>query len=186
MTTQTDRVRRSFVMDEAVAILARTPATLDALLRGLPDGWIVAHEGGDTWSPFEVIGHLIHGERTDWVPRVRIILEQGEARAFDTFDRFAQFAESEGRTLASLLDELATLRQDNLRELAALRLTDADLDRRGRHPGLGVVTLRQLLATWVAHDLDHVVQISRVLARQYADEVGPWRAYLRIISGTQG
>jgi hypothetical protein len=186
MTTQTDRVRRSFVMDEAVAILARTPATLDALLRGLPDGWIVAHEGGDTWSPFDVIGHLIHGERTDWVPRVRIILEQGEARAFDTFDRFAQFAESEGRTLASLLDELATLRQDNLRELAALRLTDADLDRRGRHPGLGVVTLRQLLATWVAHDLDHVVQISRVLARQYADEVGPWRAYLRIISGTQG
>jgi DinB family protein len=186
MTTQTDRVRRSFVMDEAVAILARTPATLDALLRGLPDGWIVAHEGSDTWSPFDVIGHLIHGERTDWVPRVRIILEQGEARAFDTFDRFAQFAESEGRTLASLLDELATLRQDNLRELAALRLTDADLDRRGRHPGLGVVTLRQLLATWVAHDLDHVVQISRVLARQYADEVGPWRAYLRIISGTQG
>ena len=173
-------------MDEAVAILARTPATLDALLRGLPDGWIVAHEGGDTWSPFDVIGHLIHGERTDWVPRARIILEHGEARAFDTFDRFAQFAASEGRTLANLLDELATLRRENLRELATLRLTDADLDRRGRHPELGVVTLRQHLATWVAHDLDHVVQVSRVLARQYSDEVGPWRAYLRIISGTQG
>jgi hypothetical protein len=186
MTAQIDRTRRPFVMDEAVAILARTPATLDALLRGLPDGWIGAHEGGDTWSPFDVIGHLIHGERTDWVPRARIILEHGEARAFDTFDRFAQLAISEGRTLASLLDELAALRQENLRELATLHLTDADLDRRGRHPELGVVTLRQHLATWVAHDLDHVVQVSRVLARQYSDEVGPWRAYLRIISGTQG
>ena len=186
MTAQIDRTRRSFVMDEAVAILARTPATLDALLRGLPDGWIMAHEGGDTWSPFDVVGHLIHGERTDWLPRVKIILEHGDARAFDTFDRYAQFAESQGRSLAGLLDEFAALRQENLRELASLGATDADLDRRGQHPGLGVVTLRQLLATWVAHDLDHVVQISRVLARQYADEVGPWRAYLRIISGTQG
>ena len=173
-------------MDEAVAILSRTPATLAAMLRGLPDGWILAHEGENTWSPFDVIGHLIHGDKTDWMPRARIILEQGEERAFDKFDRFAQFAASEGRTLASLLDELATLRNENVRELVALRLTDADLDRRGRHPELGVVTLRQLLATWVAHDLDHVVQISRVLARQYSDEVGPWRAYLRIISGTQG
>jgi DinB family protein len=186
MRAQTDRTRRSFVMEEGVAILARTPATLDALLRGLPDGWIVAHEGGETWSPFDVVGHLIHGDRTDWVPRARIILEHGEARAFDKFDRFAQFAVSEGRTLASLLDEFSTLRQEKLRELAMLRLTETDLDRRGRHPELGVVTLRQLLATWVAHDLDHVFQISRVLARQYTDEVGPWRAYLRIISGTQG
>lgn len=186
MAAHTDRTRRPFEMDEAVAILARTPATLDALLRGLPDGWTAAHEGGETWSPFDVVGHLIHGERTDWVPRARIILEHGEAKAFDTFDRFAQFAASEGRTLASLLDEFALLRQGNLRELAAMRLTEADLDRRGRHPGLGVVMLRQLLATWVAHDLDHVAQISRVLARQYSDEVGPWRAYLRIISGSQG
>jgi hypothetical protein len=186
MTPEANRTRRSFVTEEGVAILARTPATLDALLRGLPDGWIVAHEGGDTWSPFDVIGHLIHGERTDWIPRARIILAHGEARAFDPFDRFAQLAVSEGRTLASLLDEFAALRQDSLRELAALRLTDGDLDRRGRHPELGVVTLRQLLATWVAHDLDHVVQISRALARQYSDDVGPWRAYLRIISGVQG
>jgi hypothetical protein len=186
MTAQIDRTRRSFVLEEAVAILARTPATLDALLRGLPDGWIAANEGGDTWSPFDVIGHLILGERTDWVPRVKMILEHGEARAFEKFDRFAQFALSQGRTLAILLDEFALMRQENLRELASLRLTDADLDRRGRHPELGAVTLRQLLATWVAHDLDHVVQISRVLARQYSDEVGPWRAYLRIISGTQG
>jgi hypothetical protein len=186
MTTQIDRTRRTFAIDDAVAILSRTPATLDALLRGLPDSWIAAHEGGETWSPFDVIGHLIHGERTDWVPRAKIILEHGEARAFDKFDRFAQFAVSQGRTLASLLDELAALRQENLRELMALRLTEADLERRGQHPELGVVTLRQLLATWVAHDLDHVVQISRVLARQYSDEVGPWRAYLRIISGAQG
>jgi hypothetical protein len=185
MTTQTDRTRRSVVLEEAVAILARTPATLDALLRGLPEGWIVAHEGGETWSPFDV-GHLITAELDDWMPRVKRILEHGTSVAFDKFDRFAQFALSHGRTLASLLDELASLRQENLRELAALRLTDADLDRRGRHPELGVVTLRQLLATWVAHDLDHVVQISRVLARQYSDEVGPWRAYLRIISGAQG
>jgi hypothetical protein len=186
MTAQTDRTRRSFAMEEALAILARTPGTLDALLRGLPDDWIAAHEGGETWSPFDVIGHLIHGERTDWMPRARIILEHGEARAFDKFDRFAQFALSRGRTLASLLDEFATLRRENLRDLASLRLTDAHLDRRGRHPELGPVTLRQLLATWVAHDLDHVMQVSRVLARQYSDEVGPWRAYLRIISGAQG
>lgn len=173
-------------MDEAIAILSRTPATLDALLRGLPEGWIVAHEGGETWSPYDVIGHLIHGERTDWVPRARIILEHGEARAFDRFDRLAQFAASKGRTLGSLLDEFATLRRDNIHALSSLGITAADLQRRGRHPELGVVTLGQLLATWVAHDLDHVVQISRVLARQYSDEVGPWRAYLRVISGTQG
>ena len=181
-----DRTRRPFVVDEAVAILSRTPAALDAMLRGLPAAWIAAHEGGESWSPFDVVGHLIHGERTDWMPRARIILEHGEARPFDKFDRFAQFAASQGRTLASLLDELAGLRQVSVRDLVALRLTEADLDRRGRHPELGVVTLRELLATWVAHDLDHVVQISRALARQYTDAVGPWRAYLRVISGTQG
>jgi DinB superfamily len=184
--TPSDRTRRPFAMDEGVAILSRTPATLDALLRGLPDGWIAAHEGGDTWSPFDVLGHLIHGDQTDWLPRARIILAHGEARAFDKFDRFAQFEHSKGRTLASLLDEFALLRARNLRELAALQLTPADLDRRGRHPELGPVTLGQLLATWVAHDLDHVIQISRTLGRQYSDAVGPWRAYLRIISGTQG
>ena len=182
----TDRTRRPFALDEAIDILGRTPAALDALLRGLPAAWVTAHEGGDTWSPFDVVGHLIHGERTDWMPRVGIILDHGENRTFDRFDRLAQFAESASRTLDGLLDEFARLRQDNLRALTALRLAPQDLERRGRHPALGVVTLRQLLATWVAHDLDHVVQISRVLARQYSDEVGPWRAYLRIISGTQG
>lgn len=186
MPQQVNRTRRTFTLDDAAAVLARTPATLDAWLRGLPEEWITAHEGGDTWSPFDVIGHLIHGERTDWVPRAKIILEHGESRVFDPFDRLAQFAESEGRTLESLLDEFAALRQHSLRDLAALKLTDADLDRRGRHPAFGVVTLRQLLSTWVAHDLDHIVQIARVLARQYSDEVGPWREYLRIVRDTQG
>jgi hypothetical protein len=183
---ESTRTRRTFALDEATAVLARTPATLDAMLRGLPDGWIQAHEGGETWSPFDVIGHLIHGEQTDWVPRARIILEHGETRAFDKFDRFAQFELSKGRTLDSLLDEFAVLRRANLRDLAALEITEADLDRQGTHPGLGVVTLGQLLATWVAHDLDHVIQVARAMARQYSDAVGPWRAYLRVISGEQG
>lgn len=175
--------RRAIVLAEAVSFLARTPAVLEALLRALPDGWVAANEGGETWSPVDVIGHLIHGERTDWLPRVKIILESGEARPFDKFDRFAQLA-SEARPLPDLLDEFALLRQESLAELAALNLAEPDLDRLGRHPELGVVTLRQLLATWVAHDLDHIVQVSRIMARQYSDEVGPWRAYLRIISGT--
>jgi hypothetical protein len=186
MTTDTTRTRRPFTMAEGVAVLSRTPATLDAMLRGLPDGWLTANEGPDTWSPFDIVGHLIYGEETDWVPRAKIILGHGEAKAFDPFDRFAQFARSKGRTLPSLLDEFAKARKHNLHELDALRITEADLERRGTHPELGTVTLRQLLAAWVAHDLDHVVQISRVIARQYSDEVGPWRAYLRIISGTQG
>lgn len=186
MSTETTRTRRPFVLDEGMAILSRTPAVLDALLRGLPDGWISAHEGGETWSPYDVVGHLIHGERTDWLARVKKILEHGESEPFEPFDRFAQFAESEGRSLPSLLDEFRALREENLRRLQSLGLTEADFDKRGRHPAFGIVTLRQLLATWVAHDLDHLMQISRVLARQYSDEVGPWRAYLRIINGSQG
>lgn len=180
-----DRARRPFRLEEAVAILSRTPATLDTMLRGLPDGWIAAHEGGDTWSPYDIVGHLLHGERADWIPRARIILEHGETRAFDPFDRLAQFAESEGRSLATLLDDFAEARRQSLTALAELRLADADLDRRGTHPAFGTVTLRQLLATWVAHDLDHIMQIARILARQYSDEVGPWREYLRIINGRQ-
>jgi hypothetical protein len=181
-----DRSRRAFDLEEGIAILTRTPGTLDRMLRGLPDGWIRAHEGGDTWSPFDVLGHLIHGERTDWVPRARVIMEQGESRPFEKFDRFAQFEDTQGRTLDSLLDEFIVRRRESLRQLAELRIGPADLDRRGTHPALGTVTLRQLLATWVAHDLDHVVQVARVIGRQYTDEVGPWRAYLRIISGQQG
>ena len=186
MTTNSERTRRPLVLGEAIGLLARTPATLDAMLRGLPDAWIVAHEGGETWSAFDVVGHLIHGEQTDWMPRARIILEHGDARPFDRFDRLAQFKASAPRTLDSLLDEFAALRHRSLDELCALGLTSADLDRPGRHPELGPVTLGQLLATWTAHDLDHVMQISRVLARRSSDQVGPWRAYLRIISGAQG
>jgi hypothetical protein len=181
-----DRTRRAFDLKEGLAILTRTPGTLDAMLRGLPDGWIQAHEGGETWSPYDILGHLIVGERTDWVPRARIIMEQGESRPFEKFDRFAQFQEFEGRTLGSLLDELIVRRRESLRQLGELRIGPADLDRRGTHPALGTVTLRQLLATWVAHDLDHVIQIARVIGRQYTDAVGPWRAYLRVISGEQG
>lgn len=181
-----DRTGRSFVLADAIAILQRTPPVIDALLRGLSDDWVTADEGAGTWSPFDVVGHLIHGERTDWMPRARIILDHGESRPFDRFNRSAQFDESKGKKLADLVDEFAMQRRRNLKELAAMQLTDEDLDRRGRHPELGVVTLRQLLATWVAHDLDHIMQISRVLGRQYSDEVGPWRAYLRVISGEQG
>ena len=184
MTRHTHPTRRPFVIGDAVAVLARTPAVLHELLHGLPDDWTTANEGVDTWSPFDVIGHLIHGERTNWLPRAKLILEHGETRAFEPFDPSAHFRESEGRTLASLLGEFATVREQSIRELEALRLTSADLDRHGRHPAFGLVTLRELLATWVAHDLDHIVQISRVLARQYSDEVGPWRAYLRIIRET--
>lgn len=184
MVTRT--TRRPFDLEEAVAVLSRTPAVLEAMLRGLPDGWIHAHEGGETWSPFDVMGHLIHGERADWIPRARILLDHGESRAFDRFDRFAQFRDADGRSLDALLDEFAALRRESLRQLHALGLTSADLERQGRHPELGVVTLANLLATWVAHDLDHVAQVSRVMARQYADEVGPWSRYLRIISGNQG
>ena len=182
MNETIDRTRRPFTTAEGTAILSRTPAILNAWLRGLPDGWTTAHEGGNTWSPYDVVGHLIHGEQTDWIPRARIILEHGETRAFEPFDRFAQFGASAHRSLESLLDEFADLRGANVQALESLRLTPDDLERRGLHPELGVVTLGQLLATWVAHDLDHLNQISRVMGRQYTNAVGPWKAYLRIVN----
>ena len=177
---------RAFVLEEALSILSRTPATVDALLRELPDGWIAAREGENTWSPLEVVAHLIHAERTNWMPRAKFILEHGESRPFEEFKRFAHLETAKGRTLADLLDEFASVRRQTLDELAALGLTDVELARRGVHPALGSVTLRQLLASWVVHDLDHLVQISRVLARQYSDEVGPWREYLRIVRDVPG
>lgn len=170
-----------FQLDDSLEILRRTPATLDALLRGAPDHWIHADEGESTWSPFDVVGHLLHGEETDWIPRARIILEQGEARAFDPFDRFAQQKKSAGKTLTDLLDTFARRRAENLDVLRLWELTEADMAKRGRHPELGTVTLGQLLATWTAHDLSHVAQISRVMCRQYTSAVGPWRAYLPIL-----
>ena len=170
-----------FSLGEAIALLSRTPSTLDALLRGLPDSWVRCNEGKDTWSAFDIIGHLIVGERTDWMPRLRIILESGEARPFDPFDRFAQLKESQGKSLEQLLDDFAELRRKNLAALQALDLQDEDLSRRGTHPALGVVTVSELLATWTVHDLNHLYQISRVMAHQYRDAVGPWIAYLGVI-----
>lgn len=171
----------AFVLDEGVAVLARTPAALSALLSGLPEGWTEATEGGDTWCPHEVVGHLIHGEDTDWIPRARLILEHGEGRPFDPYDRLAQRARFAGAPLADLLALFARRRAENLEVLAGLRLTPADLARAGAHPALGRVTLGQLLATWVAHDLDHLVQVARIMARRYTDEVGPWKEYLRVV-----
>lgn len=169
-----------FDLTEAVAILERTPASLSALLTGLPERWVTATEGPGTWSPHDVIGHLIHGERTDWMPRVRHILA-GERRPFDPFDRRAQFTESHGKSLTELLATFTDLRHDSLQALRSYNLTSADLDRTGQHPAFGEVTLGQLLSTWVVHDLDHFVQIARTMAKVYSAAVGPWTAYLSIL-----
>jgi hypothetical protein len=186
MTTSLKMTRRRLTIADATVLLSRTPGTLNAWLRELPADWLAGNEGGESWSPIDVLGHLIHGERTDWMPRVRRILEHGDTVAFDKFDRFAQFRDFVGWSVPQLLDEFQRAREASVGELQTLALDDAALDRPGRHPELGPVTLRNLLATWVAHDLDHVMQIARVMARQYTDEVGPWRAYLRVISGSQG
>lgn len=170
----------TFDLDAAVPVLSRTPEVLDVLLRDLPSAWVLGTEGPGTWSPYDVVGHLIHGERTDWMPRVEHLLAQGEAVPFPAFDRFAQFEASSGQSLPELLEVFRDLRHESLRRLTALHLTAADLERTGQHPEFGRVTLSQHLATWVAHDLDHLVQIARVMGRQYTEAVGPWRKYLRI------
>lgn len=171
-----------FRLDHATDILGRTPATLDSLLRGLPDEWALSNEGPDSWSPFDVVGHLIHAEEADWIPRARIILEHGERRAFEPFDRVAMFEHSKGKSLGELLDRFGRLRAESLRELEAMSLTPETLAKRGLHPEFGAVTLGQLLSTWVVHDLGHVGQITRVMAKRYGEAVGPWRAYLPVLS----
>ncbi len=168
-------------LQHTISLLSRTPAALNSLLRDLPETWTLRNEGENTWSAFDVIGHLIHGERTDWMPRARMILQAGESQTFEPFDRWAQQRESHGKSLAQLLDEFARLRSENLRELRALNLQPRDFERRGRHPALGVVTLSELLATWAAHDLTHLHQISRIMAHQYRDLVGPGGAYLGVM-----
>jgi hypothetical protein len=174
-----------FSLAEATAVLSRTPATLDALLRGLPDVWVRCNEGKDSWTAADIVGHLISGERVDWMPRVRNILENGEARAFDPVDRAAHLHLKEGQDksleVGRLLDDFARLRRENLATLRALNLRPEDLKRRGRHPALGVVTLSELLATWAVHDLTHLHQLARVMAHQYRDAVGPWSAYLGVL-----
>jgi len=173
-----------FSLPESISFLSRTPATLNTLLRGLPNAWVRCNEGKDTWSAFDIVGHLIVGERTDWMPRVRIILENGEARPFDPFDRFAQFKESQNKSLEQLLDDFTRLRRENLAALQTLKLQPEDLCRRGRHPALGAVTLSELLAAWVTHDLTHLHQLSRVMANRYREAVGPWSAYLGVLQCT--
>jgi hypothetical protein len=172
-----------FDLSKAIPVLERTPTVLRAMLAGLPSAWIESTEGPETWSPYDIVGHLIHGERTDWIPRARLILVQGPERRFAPYDRFAQFHESQGKTLTDLLDEFTELRAQNLATLVSWQLTDAELRLEGEHPAFGPVTLRQLLSTWVAHDLGHLAQVARVMARQYREDVGPWRAYLSIMDG---
>lgn len=168
-------------LHQTIALLARTPPTLNALLRDLPGSWTLRNEGAQTWSAFDVVGHLIYAERADWMPRVRTILESGETRAFEPFDRLGYTRESQGKSLPQLLDELDRVRSDNLDQLRRLNLREEDLERRGRHPVFGAVTLSQLLATWAAHDLTHLHQISRIMAYQYREAVGPWTPYLGVM-----
>lgn len=170
-----------FDLTNGAAILARTPGTLRAMLSGLSPDWTDATEGPETWSPYDVVGHLIHGERTDWIPRAKIILAQGPQRRFVPFNRFAQFEESRGKSLGNLLDEFSRLRAENLATLAGWKLSEEQLALGGEHPELGPVTLRQLLAAWVTHDLGHIAQSARVMAKQYTEPIGPWRAYLTIV-----
>jgi uncharacterized damage-inducible protein DinB len=167
--------------DAALEILSRTPATLHALLHHLSVPWTRLNVGAETWSAYDVVGHLIHGEKTDWIPRARIILHAGESQPFESFDRFAQFQESQGQSLEDLLEKFAHLRRKNLKALQQMNITPEQWEWRGTHPELGTVTLRQLLATWVVHDLSHIGQIVEVMAKQYAIEVGPWKAYLPIL-----
>ena len=171
-----------YSLERSYEILERTPAVLQSLLAGLSDGWLLHNEGPETFSPYDVIGHLVHGEKTDWVVRTKMILEFGNAQTFERYDRFAQYEESKGKSLQQLLDEFAAIRKENMRWFRSLNLTEADLDRKGMHPVLGDVTLKNLLATWVVHDLTHIAQITRVMAKQYKEEVGPWQEFFRILN----
>ena len=170
-----------FEIENAVAVLSATPGTLRALLGGLSDRWTSSSDNSDSWQAFDVVGHLIHGEETDWITRARIILEQGENRTFVPFDRFAQFDNSKGKSLSDLLAEFEEARAKSLSELQSWNLTDEQLELKGMHPELGEVTLGQLLATWVVHDLNHIRQIATAMARRYDAEVGPWKEYLSIL-----
>jgi hypothetical protein len=170
-----------FNLDDTIALLARTPGTLNTLLRDLPESWTQCNEGGDTFTAYDIVGHLIHGEHVDWIPRLRIILEQGESRPFDRIDRFAQTRESQGKSLPQLLDEFARLRQQSLDTLRSFKLSPADLAKRGTHPVLGTVTLANLIATWPAHDLTHLHQLSRIMAHQHREAVGPWTKFLGVM-----
>jgi hypothetical protein len=168
-------------LDYSIALLSRTPRTLDAWLRSLPETWTHSNEGAGTFTAYDVVGHLIYGDREDWVPRARRILEFGEAKPFDPFDRMGHVKQSEGKSLDQLLDEFSKVRAEALDQLRALNLASLDMQRRGRHPALGTVTMSELLATWAAHDLTHLHQLSRIMAHQYREAVGPWVEYLGVM-----
>jgi hypothetical protein len=172
----------NFTLEKSYEILERTPTVLRTLLSGLSDDWIMNNEGPETFSPYDVMGHLIHGEKTDWRERTVMILEHGTEKTFVPFDRFAQFEASKGKSLTNLIDDFEKLRLDSLTWLKSLNLTEEDFNKKGTHPALGQVTLRQLLSTWVIHDLTHIAQITRVMAKQYKSEIGPWIEYFRIMS----
>ena len=171
-----------YSFESSCQILERTPQVLRSLLSGLSDEWVMNNEGPETFSPFDVLGHLIHGEKTDWRERVNMILEFGTSKSFVPFDRFAQYQESGGKTVNELLDEFERLRNLNMQWFTSLKLSETDLDKMGVHPVLGMVTLRQLLSTWVIHDLTHIAQITRVMAKQYKQEMGPWLEIFRIMN----
>ena len=170
-----------YKLTEAIEMLERTPFVVEQMLSGLSENWVINNEGPDTWSPYDVVGHLIHGEKTDWIPRMLIVLSDGGDKKFVPFDRFGQFSESKGKTLQQLITEFKEVRKQSLDTLKSKKLTDADMNKTGIHPAFGTVTLKQLLATWVVHDLAHITQIARVMAKQYSAEVGPWKAYLSVL-----
>lgn len=172
----------TYNLQDAIEILDQTPKTLRVLLSNLSEKWTHRNEGDNTWSAFDIVGHLIHGEKTDWIPRTHIILSESVNKTFEPYDRFAQFKSSKGKTLSELLDQFQILRQQNLDELSHLNLSEEQLQLKGTHPELGEVTLKELLATWVTHDLGHIAQITRVMAKQYKNEVGPWTAYIPILN----
>ena len=172
----------NFTLEKSYEILERTPTVLRTLLSGLSDDWIMNNEGPETFSPYDVMGHLIHGEKTDWRERTVMILEHGTEKTFVPFDRFAQFEASKGKSLTNLIDDFEKLRLDSLTWLKSLNLTEEDFNKKGTHPALGQVTLRQLLSTWVIHDLTHIAQITRVMAKQYKSEIGPWIEYFRVMN----
>ena len=171
-----------FTIEKSIEILERTPAVLKTLLSGLSDEWIINNEGPETFSPYDVIGHLIHGEKTDWTARTKMILEFGASKTFVPWDRFAQYEESKGKNLDQLLNEFERIRKDNMVWIKSLNLTETDLDKKGLHPKLGEVTLRNLMTTWVVHDLTHIAQVTRVMAKQYKEEMGPWPEFFRILN----
>ena len=173
--------KMNFTLLKSIEILERTPGVLIAMLQNLSPEWTSTSEGGDTWSVYDIVGHLIHGEKTDWIPRMEIILSDKPDKRFEPFDRFAQFEESKGKSLTELLDEFKRLRKKNIEHLRSKKLTEKNSEERGIHPAFGEITLSQLLSTWTVHDLNHIAQISRVMAKQYKAEVGPWVEYLKIL-----